>query len=50
MRPDETERIEYGVVLDDLGSTDVYNSEDEARAAHPEPDALLVRIVTTWFP
>lgn len=39
-------RTEYGVVLDDRGSTDTYDSEAEARAA-ATAETPLVRIVTS---
>lgn len=35
----------YGVVLDDIGSTDVYDTEDEARR-HYAPGCRILRIET----
>jgi hypothetical protein len=42
---------EWGVVIDDLGSTDMAESEEEARAWFANGDGLaLVRVVVTEWP
>jgi hypothetical protein len=46
MFPPYVSHTEWGVVLDDAGSTDTYATYEEAAAAAPE-DAWIVRITTT---
>lgn len=44
----ETAEVLWGVVLDDFGSTDYYDTREEADEAHKRaPDTGLVRVVTT---
>lgn len=39
--------LQWGVVLDDAGSTDVYDDEDQARAAARATGGVVVHITTT---
>lgn len=45
-RRSDARSVEWGVVLDDAGSTDLYDDESEARAAL-ESGGVLVSVFTT---